>query len=150
MKKDQAAWRRVEYVITTDKSPLDRTFIHAFLSRSTWAKGISRERLDAAIDNSLCFGLYKGSEQIGFTRRVTDFATFGYLCDVFIIEHHQGQGLARWMMNYCLEHPTLTQLRRIMLVTSTAAGLYEKVGYMPVNTDNFVWHINRPEIYQQS
>ena len=149
MKEHQAAWRRGEYAITTNKSTLDRSFIHAFLSHSTWARGISRELLDAAIDNSLCFGLYKGSEQIGFSRLVTDFATFGYLCDVFIVEQHQGQGLARWMMNACLEHPTLAQLRRIMLVTSTAAGLYEKVGYTPVNTDNFVWQINRPDIYQQ-
>ncbi|CAM3458208.1 N-acetyltransferase [Rouxiella silvae] len=142
-------WQHGDYALTSDKSTLDRPFIHAFLTRSTWAKGIKSEVVNTAIDHSLCFGLYHLGKQIGFARLVTDFATFGYLCDVFVIEEYQGKGLARWMMSACLEHPTLIQLRRIMLVTSTAAGLYEKVGYSAVNAENFVWQINRPDIYQQ-
>ena len=142
-------WQQDQYIISTDKALLDRPFVHAYLTRSTWAKGISPEVVNTSINNSLCFGLYDNEKQIGFTRLVTDLATFGYLCDVFIIEEYQGKGLARWMLDTCLEHPTLLQLRRIMLVTSTAAGLYEKIGYSAVNDANFVWQINRPNIYSR-
>lgn len=150
MEVKEYQWRHDNYVISTDKSLLDLQFVHAFLTRSTWAKGIEQQIVNDSVDNSLCFGLYLENKQIGFARLVTDFATFGYLCDVFTIEQYQGKGLARWMMECCLEHPTLARLRRIMLVTSTAPGLYEKVGYTPVNDANFVWQINRPDIYNHS
>jgi predicted N-acetyltransferase YhbS len=80
---------------------------------------------------------------------VTDYATFGYLCDVFVTPEFERQGLARWLMECSLEHPVLQRLRRIMLVTNSAPWLYQKVGYQPINEENFAWHIVRPDIYQR-
>ena len=142
-------WQHGEYLIDTDKSELDVTFTHAFLTTSSWASGISQERVQLSIDNSLCFGLYHHRQQIGFARLVTDYATFGYLCDVFVVPDYRGQGLARWLMDCTLEHPMLQGLRRIMLVTGTAPWLYQKVGYEALNRQDYVWHIVRPDIYRQ-
>lgn len=142
-------WRHGEYLIDTDKSELNLAFTHAFLTTSSWAPGISQETVQLSIDNSLCFGLYHHRQQIGFARLVTDYATFGYLCDVFVAPDYQRQGLARWLMDCTLQHPTLQRLRRIMLVTGTAPWLYQKVGYEAVNRQDYVWHIVRPDIYRQ-
>lgn len=142
-------WQRGEYRINSDKSELNIAFTHAFLTTSTWASGISLATVQLAIDNSLCFGLYHQQQQVGFARLVTDYTTFGYLCDVFVSPDYQRQGLARWLMDCTLEHPVLQRLRRIMLVTGTARWLYQKVGYEAVNREDFVWHIVRPDIYQQ-
>lgn len=142
-------WQRDEYQINSNKSELNVVFTHAFLTTSTWASGISLATVQLSIDNSLCFGLYHQQQQIGFARLVTDYTTFGYLCDVFVDPDYQGKGLARWLMDCTLEHPVLQRLRRIMLVTGTAPWLYQKVGYEAVNREDFVWHIVRPDIYQQ-
>ncbi|MEB6537855.1 GNAT family N-acetyltransferase [Serratia plymuthica] len=142
-------WRRDEYLIDTDKSELNLAFTHAFLTTSSWASGISQETVQLSIDNSLCFGLYHHRQQIGFARLVTDYATFGYLCDVFVALDYQGRGLARWLMDCTLEHPLLQRLRRVMLVTGTAPWLYQKVGYEALNRQDYVWHIVRPDIYRQ-
>ncbi|KMJ46469.1 histone acetyltransferase [Xenorhabdus khoisanae] len=135
--------------VSTDKSLLDITAIHQFLTRSRWAEGIDLETVRTAIENSLTFGLYKDKTQIGFARLVTDFATFGYLCDVYVLEEYQKQQLGRWLMTCCQSHPLIQRLRRIMLVTSTAPWLYEKFGYSPVNRENGVWQIVRPDIYKK-
>lgn len=142
-------WQRGEFHISNDKSELDLVFTQAFLTTSSWAKGISLETVRLSIENSLCFGLYHRHRQIGFTRLVTDYVTFGYLCDVFVTPAFERQGLARWLMECSLEHPVLQRLRRIMLVTNSAPWLYQKVGYQPINEQNFAWHIVRPDIYQQ-
>ncbi|WP_445373863.1 GNAT family N-acetyltransferase [Photorhabdus tasmaniensis] len=142
-------WEKNGYIISTDKHELDINLIHQFLAKSSWAEGIDKETVNLSIKNSLNFGLYENSRQIGFSRIVTDFATFGYLCDVFILDDYQGLGLARWMMECCLEHPQIIKLRRIMLITTTAPWLYEKTGYSPVKSDNFVWQIVRPDIYKE-
>lgn len=142
-------WQRGEFHISTDKSELDLVFIHAFLTISSWAKGISLATVRLSIENSLCFGLYHRHQQIGFARLVTDYTTFGYLCDVFVTPEFERQGLARWLMECSLEHSVLQRLRRIMLVTNSAPWLYQKVGYQPINEENFAWHIVRPDIYQQ-
>ncbi|HBE9077727.1 MULTISPECIES: GNAT family N-acetyltransferase [Serratia] len=142
-------WQRGEFRINSDKSELDLAVTHAFLATTSWAQGISLTTVQQSIDNSLCFGLYHQRQQIGFARLVTDYSTFGYLCDVFVIPEFTRQGLAKWLMACMLEHPVLQRLRRIMLVTSSAPGLYQQVGYQPVNKQDFVWQIARPDIYQQ-
>jgi GNAT superfamily N-acetyltransferase len=120
---------REGFVISTDTGLLDREAIHAFLRRSYWAEGIPRDVLDRSIDHALCFGLYEGLRQIGFARVITDRATFAYLSDVYVLEEYRGRGLATWLMEVVLEHPDLQGLRRWMLATRDAHGLYRKVGF---------------------
>ena len=122
-------WKRGGYTVSTEKERLDRGAIHEFLRGSYWAKGIPRELVDRSIENSLCFGLYDGEPLIGFARVITDKATFGYLADVFILESHRGRGLATWFMEVIMAHPDLEGLRRWMLVTADAHGLYRKAGF---------------------
>ncbi|MDX7986055.1 GNAT family N-acetyltransferase [Xenorhabdus sp. 12] len=143
-------WVKEEYQVSTDKSLLNITAIHQFLTyASGWADGIDHETVKRSIENSLTFGLYKDKVQIGFARFVTDFATFGYLCDVYVLEEYQKQKLGRWLIECCQAHPVIQRLRRIMLVTSTAPWLYEKFGYAPVGAEHYVWQIVRPDIYKQ-
>ncbi|WP_420912704.1 GNAT family N-acetyltransferase [Chimaeribacter arupi] len=140
-------WLCPPYRISTDPAQLDITAIHAFLTRSSWAAGIDRGTVQQSVAHSLNFGLYHGETQIGFARLVTDYATFGYLCDVYVLEAYQQAGLGRWLMACCQAHPLWNRLRRVMLVTSTAPWLYEKLGYTPVNRENFVWQQVQPDIY---
>lgn len=142
-------WTRDTFLLTTDPDRQDVDAIHAYLTRSDWAAGIDKETVALSVANSLCFSLFDGNQQVGFARLVTDSATFGYLCDVYILERYQKTGLGLWMMECCQSHPLLGRLRRIMLVTSTAPWLYQKVGYQPLNRPDFVWQINRPDIYRQ-
>jgi GNAT superfamily N-acetyltransferase len=122
-------WKRDGLTISTDRSRLDRDAIHDFLRGSYWASGIPRELVDRSIDNSLCFGLYDGDRLVGFARVITDFATFAYLSDVFVLESHRGHGLGKWFMECVLSHPDLQNLRRWMLATADAHGLYRRVGF---------------------
>ena len=128
------SWERGEYLITTDRSRLDVPLIHNFLSEeSYWAVGRSVEAVKRTIDNSLCFGVYKENEQVGFARVVTDFATFGWLADVFVVPEHQGQGLAKWLMEVILAHPDLQGFRRWVLATKDAQSLYAQFGFIPLH-----------------
>ncbi|PVZ11395.1 MULTISPECIES: GNAT family N-acetyltransferase [unclassified Pseudomonas] len=136
--------------LTLDKARLDITFVHAFLTTSTWAAGISRDRVETSIANSLCVGAYDGAQQVGFARLVTDFATFGYLCDVFVDEAYRGRGLGRRLSETLLEVPEVRSLRRILLATTTAPWLYEKIGFTPVNRPNYLWQLHRPDVYTQT
>jgi GNAT superfamily N-acetyltransferase len=122
-------WKRDSLTVSTDRARLDRDAIHEFLRGSYWARGIPRALVDRAIDNSLCFGLYDGGRLVGFARVITDSATFAYLSDVFVLESHRGRGLATWFMETVLSHPDLQNLRRWMLATADAHGLYRKVGF---------------------
>ena len=122
-------WKRDSLTVSTDRARLDRGAIHEFLRGSYWAKGIPRELVDRAIDNSLCFGLYDGDRLVGFARVITDSTTFAYLSDVFVLESHRGRGLGTWFMETVLSHPDLQNLRRWMLATADAHGLYRKVGF---------------------
>ena len=126
-------WTRDQFTISTDKARLDRAAIHEFLRTSYWARGIPRQVIDRSIENSLCFGLYDGERQIGFARVISDLSTFGYLSDVFVIESHRGRGLATWFMQIVLAHPDLRGIRRWMLATADAHGLYRKVGFTPLS-----------------
>jgi GNAT superfamily N-acetyltransferase len=120
---------RGEYRLTSDPRALHFETVFDYLSReSYWAKGISRERFSRALENSLCFSLLQRGVQVGFARVTSDLATFAYLADVFVLPPHGGQGLAQWMVGSLREHPSL-DVRRWMLVTRDAHGLYEKLGW---------------------
>jgi GNAT superfamily N-acetyltransferase len=137
-----------DYLISTDKSKLDIVFIHHFLStESYWAKNIPIDLVKKSIEGSLCFGLYLNEKQIGFARMITDGATFGYLCDVFIDTDHRGKGLSKWLMQTVMQHPDLQGLRRISLATKDAHGLYEQVGFKPLNDADRFMQIKRENPY---
>ena len=127
------SYTRDEYTISTDRARLDVDALHGFLVKSYWATGMQREALERAILNSLCFGVYHGTQQIGFARAITDLATYAYLADVFIVEAYRGRGLSKWLMECILAHPDLQGLRRFALFTRDAAGLYTQYGFGPAN-----------------
>jgi N-acetylglutamate synthase-like GNAT family acetyltransferase len=118
-----------DYEITTDPTRFDLAAIHAFLTTSYWSRGISRALVERAIANSICFGALHNGEQVGFARVITDRATFAYLADVYVVESHRGRGLAQQIMTAITQHADLQGLRRMMLVTRDAHGLYAKYGF---------------------
>jgi GNAT superfamily N-acetyltransferase len=124
--------------------------VHGFLSTSYWSPGLPIEVLRRAIAGSLCFGLYHGNAQVGFARVVTDKATFAYLCDVFVLEEHRGKKLGRWLMESVASHPDLQGLRRFVLVTRDAHGLYEQFGFRPLSRPEGYMELHRPDIYSGS
>jgi len=141
--------RRGPYLVSTDPAKLDLGLIHGFLAGSYWARSIPRAVVEKAVAGSICFGAYEGERQVGFARAVTDRATFAYLADVFVVESHRGRGLAKLMMEAVLAHPELQGLRRLLLATKDAHGLYEKFGFRPLeNPDRFL-EIFRPRIHEQ-
>src|SRR6185437_3941791 len=105
-----------QYEISTDRSRLDIALIHEFLRSSYWAKGISREIIERSIENSLCFGAYLDGEQVGFARVISDFATFAYVADVFVLPEHRGHGVAMMLMRAIKKHRDLQNLRRVLLI----------------------------------
>ena len=118
-----------DYTINTDPAKLDLEFIHGFLDRhSYWAQGRPLAVVRKSLENSLCFGVYAGVEQVGFARVVTDYATFGWVCDVFIAESHRGHGLGKWLIECVVTHPGLQGLRQIILATRDAHELYRRYG----------------------
>ena len=130
-----------EYLISTDKSKIDIEYVHAFLSQSYWSPGVPLQTVKKAMENSLCFGLYLDNKQIGYTRVITDTATFAYLADVFVDENYRGQGLGKWLINTILSHPDLQGLRRIILTTKDAHKLYEHCGFISVpNPERYMVH----------
>lgn len=137
-------WRRGGYTVTDDRAALDTEVVFGFLSESYWAKGILRETCLRSLENSLCFMLLQGDRQVGFCRAVTDRATFAYLADVFVLPEHRGQGLGKWLVACVREHPELQGLRRWMLATSDAHGLYSSQGFNPVRDPAVFMEIVRP------
>ena len=136
------------YRITTDPAELDVAFIHEFLSKEAyWSKGIPLEKVQKSIANSLNFGLFEQDRQIGFARVITDFATIAYLGDVFILEAYRGQGLCEWLLQVLVAHPDLQNLRRWILLTSDAHGLYKKVGFKPVAKPELYMEKHNPMVY---
>jgi len=122
-------WTRGDYTISTDPRRLDLDVIHGFLTRSYWAEGRSRERVALSIAHSLPFGLYHPSGQVGFARVVTDHVVIAYLADVFVLEPHRGRGLAKWLVETVLGVPELRRMRRWILGTRDAHGLYRRFGF---------------------
>ena len=139
--------RRGEYWLTTDVARMDVDAIHGYLTRVYWSEGIPRDVVERSMKNSLCFGLFCGAEQVGFARVITDYATFAYVADVFVLEQHRGRGLATWLMQFVMKHPRLQGLRRWALATRDAHGLYEKVGFRLLNPDRWM-EIITPDIYK--
>jgi len=140
--------RRGEFLLSTDPVRLDLDVIHGFLTTSYWAKGIPREIVARSIEHSLCFGVYDGSgAQVGFARVVSDFVTFAYLGDVFVQESHRGRGLGKWLMECIMQHPALQGLRRWILVTRDAHGLYSQFGFMSLKAPERYMELHRPGVY---
>jgi ribosomal protein S18 acetylase RimI-like enzyme len=134
--------------ISDDKSKLDIHLIYQFLSKeSHWAKGISKETVEKAIRNSLCFGLYFQEQQIGFTRFITDEATFAYLCDVFVLKEFRNRGYAELMLEESLRSNQLKNLRRIVLVTSDAHKLYKKLNFRSLSKPDTYMEQFDPDVY---
>lgn len=139
---------REGFTVSDDPARLDPAAIHAYLTRSYWAEGIPRETVERSLRASLCFGLYAGDEQVGFARVVTDRACFAYLCDVYVLEAYRGRGLGVWLMECVLAHPDLQGLRRFLLTTQDAHGLYEKLGFVRVPFPERFMVIERSTLYQ--
>ncbi len=122
-------WQKENYTVSTDKEKLDVGTIHHFLyTTSYWAIGRPMNVVRKSIENSLCFGVYEGSTQVGFARVITDMATFGYVCDVFILPTYRGRGLGKWLVECIMEHPDVKSLRRVLLTSRDAHELYSKYG----------------------
>ena len=129
------------FYISTDKSKLDVALIHRFLTNdSYWAKGRSIEVVKRSIENSICFGVYKGNDQVGFARVVSDLAVFAWILYVFVLESYRKHGLARLLMEAIMEHPDLQNLQRWGLTTEDAHGLYERYGFIKTK---------RPELFME-
>ncbi len=141
--------RRDNFLISTDPARLDIEAMHAYLSRAYWSEGIPRHVVAKSVEGSICFGLFDGSRQIGLARVITDKATFAYLCDVYVLEEYRGQGLSKWLMEAVCSHPDLQNLRRFVLVTRDAHGLYEKFGFTRPNDPSRYMEIVHREIYKQ-
>lgn len=123
-------WRRGDYTISTNNEQLDLQIIHNFISyQSYWGRGRRADTVRRALDHSLNFGVFENGRQIGFARVVTDFATFAWVADVFILEEHRGKGLAKWLMESILSHPELQGFRRWVLATKDAHELYRRFGF---------------------
>jgi len=136
-----------EYSFSTDKEKLDINIIHGFLSNSYWSKSIPVEIVKRSIENSLCFGVYCQNKQVGFARVISDYATFGYLADVFILEEHRGKGLSKKLMEHIMNHPQLQGLRRFCLGTKDAHKLYEQFGFCVIKNPERFMEIKHEAIY---
>lgn len=141
---------RGEFCVSSDPKRLEMMTIHDFLTRSYWSPGTPVDVVKRAIQGSLCFGLFHMSAQIGFARVITDRATFAYLCDVYVLEDYRGQGLGRWLLEVVVAHPDLQGLRRIVLVTRDAHGLYEQFGFRPLARPEGFMELHRPNVYMKS
>ena len=139
-----------DYEVTGDSKRLDIGAIYDFLSQSYWSAGIPRAVVERAIANSLCFGVFHEGHQVGFARVVTDKATFAYVADVYILPEHRGKGLSRRLMEEVIRHPDLQGLRRILLATRDAHGLYAKFGFKPLARPERIMEIHDPNVYSSS
>lgn len=136
--------------ISTDLATFDIPLIHRFLAQeSTWAKDIPFATVERSLQHSLCFGGFEDNQQIAFARVVTDRATFAYLVDVFVVPEQRGKGYSKTLMQAVMGHPELQGLRRFMLASSNARGLYQGFGFATPAKPEILMEINRPDIYQK-
>ena len=140
-------WTREEFTVSDEAARLDRDVIERFLTGSYWAKNIPSATLDKSLRNSLCFALLEGERQIGFARVVSDRATIAYLADVFVLPEFRGRGLAKWLLTCVLAHPELQGLRRWVLATRDAHGLYRKLGFTPLKRPDIFMERHDPNVY---
>ena len=136
-----------QYEITCDKRRLDIEGIHSFLAQSYWSPGIPRAVVERAIANSLCFAIFCEDRQVGFARVITDKATFAFLADVYVLPEHRGKGLSKRLVEQVIQHPDLQGLRRMLLGTLDAHGLYERFGFRPLAAPERMMEIHNPGIY---
>ena len=126
-------WQRDDYTISTDPTRLSIELIVEFLQqRSYWARDRSRAEIERSIAHSMIFGLYHREQQVGFARVVTDYTIFAYVCDVFVLESERGKGLGKWLMQTLQTHPELQSVRRWVLTTQDAHGMYAQAGFAPL------------------
>jgi GNAT superfamily N-acetyltransferase len=132
MAAPQLICARGDYTIDTDPDRLDVNAIYAYLAQAYWSAGRTRAVVEASLRHSRCYGLYRGQTQVGLARVISDFAVFAYLCDVYILEEHRGQGLGKWLIDVMLHDPIYRTVRRWMLATRDAHGLYARYGFTPL------------------
>jgi GNAT superfamily N-acetyltransferase len=136
------------YSISTDKSRLDLDAIHAFLStQAAWSLNIPKERVRKSIEHSRCYGVYHGNDQVGFARVISDLSTIAYLGDVYILEAHRGRGLAKWLVRTIMNDPELQGLRRWILLTADAHGLYRPFGWKEIADPSRWMEIHDRQVY---
>jgi len=141
-------YRKGEFLISTDRALIDLDVVHGFLTKCYWANGIPRNVVARSIENSLCFGVYAEDKQVGFARVISDYATYAYIGDVFLLESFRGRGLGKWLMECIMLHPRLQGLRRWSLVTSDAHGLYAQFGFEALKKPQNYMELHRPDVYQ--
>jgi len=146
---ERTEWRKDEYLISTDKTKIDIETVHDFLSRSYWAENIPLEVVQKSIDNSLCFAIYRQQKLIGFARVISDFATFAYLADVFILPGERGKGLSKWLIGIIIAYPELQGLRRFTLATRDAHGLYAQFGFSAFDKPERWMQKHDPGVYKK-
>lgn len=142
-------WQRDEFLVTDNRQALDIEVIHGFLRESYWARDIPRDIVVRSLANSLCFGLFSRGSQVGFARAITDYATFAYLADVFVLPGYRRRGLASWLVACVVDHPELQGLRRILLATADAHGLYRRCGFSPLRAPGNFMEIGRADPYRE-
>jgi GNAT superfamily N-acetyltransferase len=142
-------FRKGDFTVSTDRTLIDLDVVHGFLTECYWAKGIPREVVARSIENSLCFGLYTQGKQIGFARVISDYATYAYIGDVFVLEPFRGRGLGKWLMECIMQHPRLQGLRRWSLVTRDAHALYAQLGFTPLKNPQNYMELHQLDVYQQ-
>lgn len=142
--------RRIgSYTISDDRARLDLHAIHAYLSRAYWSPGVPLEVVERAVAGSLCIGAYDaGQAQVGLARFVSDYATFCYVCDVYVLEEHRRRGLSKALLHMAFDHPLLQGLRRWSLVTHDAHALYSRFGFVPVAQPERHMELSKPDIYR--
>jgi len=149
MNMEKTEWTKDGYLVSTDKSKIDVETVHDFLSRSYWAENIPLDVVRKSIENSLCFGIYHQQRLIGFARAISDFATFAYLADVFILPEQRGKGLSKWLIGIVLEHPQLQGLRRFTLATRDAHSLYAQFGFSLFDKPGRWMQKHDPDVYKR-
>jgi GNAT superfamily N-acetyltransferase len=142
--------RDQELLFSTDRLKLDIPFIHSFLSQSYWAKEIPLDIVETCIQNSLSIGIYQEGKQIGFARVITDFSTFAYLADVFVDDAYRGRGISKKLMEFILSFEEFGKLRRFILATLDAHGLYSQFGFSALKSPDRFMEIHRPDIYKKN
>ena len=140
-----------KFLLSTNKTLLDVNSVHQYLSEeSYWAKGIPKEKVIKSIDNSFCMGIYEEGKQVAFARIITDYTAFAYLCDVYVVKEYQGMGLGKWLMESIHSIPDLQGLRRWMLATRDAHGLYKQFGWQPLAEEQVprFMQLHNPNVYK--
>ena len=140
--------REGDTLVSCDRRKLDLKRIHAFLTRSYWSEGVSRELVERSIEHSIPFGVYAGAEQVGFARVISDRASYAYLADVYIEERFRGRGLSKLLMRAVMEHPELQRLRRWILGTRDAHGLYRQFGFTELQRPERWMEKAEPSLYK--